>query len=340
MKLGILLYMCASVALGVVIEVEPGDLTHVFGNIHQEEKLGLNDRPIIGILSQELDPELDALLPVGHNYTSYIAGSYVQWVEAGGARVVPVIIGRDRGYYAELFQGLNGLLLPGGSAPLVGPGGYAEVGGIFFDMAVNSTNAGDPFPIWGTCNGFELLTVLSSQDHSRLTSCRSEDMANPIHLLPAWTQSKIYGAAPKEILRKLTAEKVTINFHENCLTPANFTKYHLDQFWSALSFNHDSSHLEYLSTIEARNYPFVGTQFHPEKNIFEWALNTVKNIPHSRHAVAVSLYFSTYFVNLARQSKHSFHNRTGEERFLIYNFHARYVGRQGVDSTVQLKYFF
>ena len=40
--------MCASVALGVVIEVEQGDLTHVFGNIYQEEKLGLNDRPIIG----------------------------------------------------------------------------------------------------------------------------------------------------------------------------------------------------------------------------------------------------------------------------------------------------
>ena len=100
-----------------------------------------------------------------------------------------------------------------------------------------------------------------------------------------------------EILDKLTHEKVTINFHENCLTPANFTKYlwkyvvkcliiifryHMEKFWTALSFNYDSNHVEYLSTIEARNYPFVGTQFHPEKNIFEWALNSVKNIPHNR----------------------------------------------------------
>ena len=29
------------------------------------------------------------------------------------------------------------MLLPGGSAPLVGPGGYAEVGQIFFDLAKN-----------------------------------------------------------------------------------------------------------------------------------------------------------------------------------------------------------
>ena len=52
---------------------------------------------VIGILSQELDPNES----VG-NYTSYIGGSYVQWVEAGGARVVPVIIGREREYYIEV----------------------------------------------------------------------------------------------------------------------------------------------------------------------------------------------------------------------------------------------
>ena len=63
----------------------------------------------------------------------------------------------------RLFSGLNGLLLPGGSAPLTGPGGYATVGRLFYSMAVNSSRAGDLFPIWGTCNGFELLTVLAEE---------------------------------------------------------------------------------------------------------------------------------------------------------------------------------
>lgn len=295
----------------------------------------LNDRPIIGILSQELDPG-----EIVGNYTSYIGGSYVQWVEAGGARVAPVIIGREGEYYVEMFKGLNGLLLPGGSAPLVGPGGYAEVGEIFFNLAVNATNSGDSFPIWGTCNGFELLTVLASKDQSHLTECTSQNIANPLHLLPGWNNSRIYGTAPKEIVEKLTQEKVTINFHKNCLTPENFTKYQMDKFWTPLSFNFDSSNLEYLSTIEAKNFPFVGTQFHPEKNIFEWGLNTVKNIPHSKHAVAVSLYFSSYFVNQARHSTHSFPDRSTEEKFLIYNYQAQYVGKEGIDSTLQLKYYF
>ena len=110
---------------------------------------------------------------------------------------------------------------------------------------------GDPFPIWGTCNGFELLTVLSSQNKSRLTRCQSEDLANPLHFIPGWERSKIYGSvglllfgiyvylqplqAPEDILRELTKEKVTINFHENCLTPSNFTKYILYNCCSVLN---------------------------------------------------------------------------------------------------------
>jgi hypothetical protein len=42
--------------------------------------------------------------------------------------------------FFQLFAGLNGLLLPGGSAPLVGPGGYAEVGMIFFQLAKEVKN--------------------------------------------------------------------------------------------------------------------------------------------------------------------------------------------------------
>ena len=79
----------------------------------------VNERPIIGkvcpsknandifqtagVLTQELDSMLSSKLPPGHNYTSYLAASYVQWVQSGGARVVPVIVGRDKEYYAEVL---------------------------------------------------------------------------------------------------------------------------------------------------------------------------------------------------------------------------------------------
>ena len=56
-----------------------------------------------GILTQELDPELRSKLPDGgRGYSAYLAASYVQWVMAGGARAVPVIIGRDEQYYRQV----------------------------------------------------------------------------------------------------------------------------------------------------------------------------------------------------------------------------------------------
>lgn len=56
----------------------------------------------------------------------------------------------------------------------------------------------------------------------------------------------------------------------------------MNKFWKPLSYNYDRNKLIYISTIEAHEYPFVGVQFHPEKNIFEWATHSVGNIPHNR----------------------------------------------------------
>ena len=45
-----------------------------------------------GILSQAIPSSLEAMLPPGHNLTTYLAASYVKWVEGAGARAVPIIV--------------------------------------------------------------------------------------------------------------------------------------------------------------------------------------------------------------------------------------------------------
>lgn len=47
------------------------------------------DSPIIGILSQETF-SIDKYFP-NETYNSYIAASYVKFVESGGGRVVPIL---------------------------------------------------------------------------------------------------------------------------------------------------------------------------------------------------------------------------------------------------------
>ena len=49
----------------------------------------MNPRPIVGILAQELSY---SLMEIFANKTSYIGAAYVKYIEAAGARVVPVLI--------------------------------------------------------------------------------------------------------------------------------------------------------------------------------------------------------------------------------------------------------
>ena len=43
-------------------------------------------------------------MKANHNFYTFLQYilSYVQWAESGGARVVPVIIGKDRPYYEQV----------------------------------------------------------------------------------------------------------------------------------------------------------------------------------------------------------------------------------------------
>ena len=106
--------------------------------------------------------------------------------------------------------------------------------------------------------------------------------------------SRLYGNAGEEILDTLANTPSTSNFHIKCLTPENFTASGLDQFYDIAATSEDDNGLTFIASMEAKNYPIWGVQFHPEKNMYEWRQTS---IPHSAPAVAVGQYFANFFVN-------------------------------------------
>ena len=88
----------------------------------KEQEEGLNNRPIIGILAQECQP----YFPVEICSTSYIAASYVKYIESAGARVVPVLINQPEEYYRIIFNSTNGILFPGGNVLISDSGVYTR----------------------------------------------------------------------------------------------------------------------------------------------------------------------------------------------------------------------
>jgi gamma-glutamyl hydrolase len=75
--------------------------------------------------------------------------------------------------------------------------------------------------------------------------------------------------------------------------------------------------------MESYNYPIFGSQWHPEKNAFEWGqTNGIPNeaINHSPEAILIAQYTANFFVQQARYSNHKYKNPTDEQAALIENY--------------------
>ena len=66
-----------------------------------------------------------------------------------------------------------------------------------------------------------------------------------------------------------------------------------------------------------------GTQWHPEKNAFEW--NPKESIPHSANAVNVMQWVANFFMSEARKNDHHFESVEAETKALIYNYRTTFT---------------
>ncbi|NP_034411.2 gamma-glutamyl hydrolase precursor [Mus musculus] len=286
-----------------------------------------SERPIIGVVMQECFGKMAKL----GNY--YIAASYVKYIESAGARVVPIRPDLSDAEYEELFRSINGVLLPGGGANLT-DSGYSRVAKIFFSKALESFDNGDHFPVWGTCLGFEELSVLVSGENL-LTSTDTKSKKLPLNFTEGARKSRMFKHFPTELLDSLALENLTANFHKWSLSVKNFTENEkLKKFFNILTTNTDGK-TEFISSMEGFKYPVYAVQWHPEKAAFEW--KNLGGISHAPNAVKTSFYLAEFLVSEARKNSHHFENVVKETASLIYKFNPIYTGNI---SSFQQAYMF
>ena len=289
----------------------------------------VNLRPIVGVLTQPLGAEGTVGSNAGARAgnTTYIAASYVKFLESAGARVVPVHYDSSAEELTALFNSINGLLLPGGGADLSNTTRIRRSGQHLYKLAIAANEAGDAFPIWGTCMGFQFLSLLTSGKDSILCHDCYNSMGVPLPLEfvePAASQSSLFGGMDATLKQWLATQKLTANSHHDGIKPATFdSDARLKAFYNVLSTNVDSQGRPFVSSFEAKSYPFAGTQWHPEKNNFEWGTTLgPRAIPHGAAATAVSQYVADFVVSQARRSTHRFATSDEEAAALIYNYPA------------------
>eukprot|EP00762_Andalucia_godoyi_P002235 ANDGO_07496.mRNA.1 Gamma-glutamyl hydrolase A len=291
----------------------------------------VNVRPIIGILTQ---PTGDILAPFGE---SYIAASYVKWIESAGARVVPVPYDATPTELDFYLASLNGIVFPGGGADLDHSTLY-DTAYYIVQKVMQMNSQGDVFPLHGTCMGFELLISVMCGNPEILESFDSENITLPLSFTPAAKSSAMFGSsAPQDIVNILGSEAVTMNNHGYGISPSTFNQTKgLGDVFQVTSLNQDREGRTFVSTIEAPTYGLYGTQWHPEKPQFEWTTEEVTS--HTPNAIYANQYIANFFLAQARQSNHKFANPVDETNALIYNYQPLFTGRIIIDF--EQTYFF
>jgi len=295
----------------------------------------VNNRPIVAILTLPVDLPDN---PPGT--TSYFPASYVKFVEAAGARVVPLRYDAPPSATAALLSRVNGVVFTGGAAAFFRADGelsqYGATAKAAFDATVAAAAAGEWFPLHGTCLGFELVMTLAANNASVLShKFDSENLLLPLELTPDAAASRLFAGAPPSVLATLGGAPSTANMHTSAVTPADFAANPgVATRFRVLSTNVDRGGRRFVSTAEAPDMPVTATQWHPEKATWEWT--TTEDLPHDAAGVLANQWVSAFFGGEVRRSTRAYPNATLEAAELIYNYPATYVHSTNFEQV----YFF
>ena len=69
----------------------------------------------------------------------------------------------------------------------------------------------------------------------------------------------------------------------------------LNDSFNILSTSFDKDGLEYISTLEHKNYPVFGTQWNPEKPTYQWSVGS--DIPKTKEAMQVNTKLMEMFID-------------------------------------------
>ena len=292
------------------------------------------DRPIIGVLALPIESgdciTFRSAVPLAAPPTSCFHSLYVKWLEAAGARVVPLPFDLPRERLDTLLDSINGALITGGETDIKNlhtP--YMQAAGLLYNTSVNRHRHGEVWPLWGTCMGMQVLSVLGAADSSVLLSnaFKSEDLVLPLTLTKHAATSRLLCDGclrPSEALTTLTTRNSTVNLHHDGVDPASFApSTRLGKAFHVLSTNVDAVGKPFASTIEAATgAPIWGVQWHPERPQFEWkdAASGADRAWHAEATLEAMFAVAARLVKEARKSERRFATLQAEAAALIYNF--------------------
>jgi gamma-glutamyl hydrolase len=203
------------------------------------------------------------------------------------------------------------------------------------NLAMEANRNGDFFPVWGTCMGYELLLVALGRNDNILNHFNdSDNHSQNLKFLNIHT-SKIFHDFNKEDLEYSHIQKPFYFNHHDGLTVENFQKNeHLKDLFEITSLGYTKNGTEFIGSIEGKDYPIFGVQFHPEKNSYIWVERI--NAVHTAESIVLMQKIANFFNRETRKNFHQFKDSKYLESLLIYNYSPHKIAGSSFNSC----YFF
>ena len=118
---------------------------------------------------------------------------------------------------------------------------------------------------------------------------------------------------------EFTTHNFTYNSHTYGFHPETFeSDPGLKEFWTVTSHSIAPDGTPFVASIEAKNYPIYGTQYHPEKPSELWVDGD--NINHTWESIQLNDHFSKLLVEMSRANPNTFGNFTQTQVYEISNY--------------------
>eukprot|EP00897_Mesotaenium_endlicherianum_P005297 jgi/Mesen1/4796/ME000243S03975 len=341
----IIFFMLCSAFVSAFGETEAVSERHVHVDAYFRPPQKFTERPTIGMLT------LPVTEPKQRTYgPSSFATSYVRWIEAGGARVVPIFYDSSAEELDFILQRVNAIVWTGGlvdfNPTLSDPEGakYLKTTSKILSYVIAENAKGKYYPLWGTCLGFERMTQLLAEDPNGDKIIQKVDAENydiNLGFTSAGWLSRVFGGMTYELFKEVASPigHLAFNNHGLGVHPVALSSSPASKYLKVLSIDEDRNGLPFISTVEGISIPLYGTQWHPEKAPWEWTPKY--NIAHSETALTFSSYLGRFLVEEAKYNSNSFENETLLSQYLVANWPSRPTGAaHGIISAYSEIIFF
>ena len=199
------------------------------------------------------------------------------------------------------------MLFPGGA----GDAEYKAKAEFIYKQAIEFNDGGTYFPLMGICQGFEYLNIFASDaGDDILETLQSHHVSLDLKFTVDPAETVMFKGAGKTAKLYETAA-TSFQSHTYGVSPESYEKDEgLKNMFKLTSTCYDEEHDNtFACTMESEKYPFMGTQFHPEKQIYQW--NDGKDgagLDHEWESIQLNRLFADTFVKEAREQS----NKTGD----------------------------